>query len=48
MTKRVNNAPRPAAEPSRAKLGAHQLRRVIVWTEILNKPVSRRQPRFPR
>ena len=48
MTKRVNNAPRPDAGSSRAKLGAHQLRRLIVWTEILDKPVSRRQPRFPR
>ena len=47
MTKRANNAPRPA-NPDRSKLGAHQLRRVIVWTEILGKPVSRRQPRFPR
>ena len=47
MTKRVNNAPRPA-EPSRSRLSAHQLRRIIVWTEVLNKPVSRRQPRFPR
>ncbi len=48
MTKRVNNAPRPKAEDSRAKLSAHQLRRIIVWTEILDKPVSRRAPRFPR
>ena len=48
MTKQVNSASRPAAESARAKLSAHQLRRVIVWTEILSKPVSRRQPRFPR
>ena len=48
MTKRANEVSRPAGEASRAKIGAHQLRRVIVWTEILNKPVSRRAPRFPK
>ncbi len=47
MTKRVNKAPRPKAEDSRAKLSAHELRRIIVWTEVLGKPVSRRAPRFP-
>ena len=47
MTKRMNPAARPS-DAERSKLSAHQLRRLIVWTEILNKPVSRRQPRFPR
>ena len=48
MTKRANNAARPANHTDRSRIGAHQLRRVVVWTEILGKPVSRRQPRFPR
>ena len=41
---------RPLSRPeeSRAKLSARQLRRVIVWTEILGKPVSRRAPRSPK
>lgn len=47
MTKRTNN-PRPREEQSRHGIGAKELRRVIVWTEILGRPVSRRAPRFPR
>ncbi len=47
MTKPVN-APRPKTDESRAKPLALGLRRLIVWSEILDKPVSRRAPRFPR
>ena len=50
MSRKTGNAPqaRPVTEQDRARPGAHQLRRLIVWTEILDKPVSRRTPRFPR
>ena len=47
MTKKTN-APRPRTNDSRTRIGAGQLRRLIVWTEILGKPVSRSGPRFPR
>jgi hypothetical protein len=47
MTRQTNPVPRPAAQPDRSKLDARQLRRLIVWTEILDKPLARRKRKIP-
>ena len=36
----------PRQERRGAKPAARELRRVIVWTEVLDKPLARRKPRF--
>ena len=43
MNKNVKVQPR---EERRAKPSARELRRIIVWAEVLDKPLARRGPRF--
>ena len=45
MSEKENARPRQERQGSPKPL-ARELRRMIVWTEVLDKPLARRKPRF--